>query len=127
MKVAEDPGLGMRAPARVGRGVTLPQLSNQWRMLGRIELLDHLGADAAGNAVWRRNRSSVAEVADKDNSVLDDQAFRAQVMKLTKGDARKRHPNLATVSPSALRKDEPNGVVTASVFFHGTHGIAVTG
>ena len=63
--------------------------------------------------------------ADKVEAVLDDQAGRGQVLKLSEAEARARFPDLVVASLGAQRKDKPNGVVSARVLFDGTHGLAV--
>ena len=70
-------------------------------------------------AIWKRNYSSLTEWSDKVLSVLEDQASRGQVLKLTEADARTRFPNLVVASLGAQRKEKANGVVSARVLFDG--------
>ena len=57
---------------------------------------------------------------DKVEAVLEDQAGRGQVLKLTDAEARAPFPDLVVASLGAQRKDKPNGVVSARVLFDGT-------
>ena len=72
-----------------------------------------------------RNYTSSQELSDKVVDVLEDQARRGQVLKLTEPEARARFPYFVVASLGANRKDKPNGTVTARVLFDGTHGISV--
>ena len=57
--------------------------------------------------------------------VVDDQACREQLIKLSEADAKIRFLNLVVASLGANRKDKPGSVVTARVLFDGTHGLEV--
>ena len=47
------------------------------------------------------------------------------MLKLREEEARAKFPNLVVASLGALKKDKPDGTVTARVLFDGTHGIQV--
>ena len=87
--------------------------------------MDYMDEEQSGESAWRANYSTLAALADKVTEVLDDQAERGQVLKLSEAEARSLYPNLVVASPSANRKDKPNGVVIARVLFDGTNGIHV--
>ena len=59
--------------------------------------------------------------------MLNDQASRGQVLVLPEREARRRYSDLVVASLGAIRKDKPNGEVTARVLFDGTHGLSVNG
>ena len=85
--------------------------------------MDNMDEEQSGESSWRANYSTPAALADKVTEVLDDQAERGQVLKLS--EARSLYPNLVVASLGANRKDNRNGVVTARVLFDGTTGIHV--
>ena len=111
--------LGSFAPGvRVCPGVRLPRqpaLHHPMRKLAFTGTGRHVD-----EAIWKRNFSSLTEWSDKVLSVLEDQASRGQVLKLTETDARTRFRR----SPQRA-EDKPNGVVAARVLFDGSHGIPV--
>ena len=134
LTAAQDPEVGLgdfACGVRVGPGVRLPRLpalypaKRKWRLPEQSNPLDHLEGDAGGESAWRRNYTSLQELSDKVVDVLEDQARRGQVLKLSEPEARARFPNLVVASLGANRKDKPNGTVTARVLFDGTHGISV--
>ena len=88
--------------------------------------MDYMDEEQSGESAWRANYSTLAALADKVTEVLDDQAERGQVLKLSEAEARSLFPNLVVASLSANRKDKPNGVATAKVLFDGTNGIHVS-
>ena len=63
------------------------------------------------------------ELSERIVEVLRDQAERGQVRILSENQGRSKFPHFVTVSLSTLRKDKPNGVITARVLFDETHGI----
>ena len=73
----------------------------------------------------RRNYSTLVEFTDQVLEVMEDQAKRGQVLKLSEDEARARFPNLVVASLGAQRKEKPGGVVTSRVLFDFTHGIDV--
>ena len=92
---------------------------------------DHLEESVRRDVNWRRNYSSVAELADKVKDVTDDQARRGQVLKLSETEARRQFPQHVTASLGALRKKKKKkkklqGVVAAKVLFNGTHAFPST-
>ena len=76
-------------------------------------------------AVWRSNYASLGPLVDKVREVLDDQATRGQVVKLSEKEAKKRYPSLVVASLGAQRQDKKNGTYTARVLFDGTNGLSV--
>ena len=80
---------------------------------------------AATEGVWRSNYSSLAGLADMEQAVMDDQAERGQILRLTEEQAKARYPNLAVASLGANKKEKSTGESTARVLFDGTHGIDV--
>ena len=80
---------------------------------------------AAEEGVRRQNYSSLAEWSGECVKILDDQAEREQVLKMSEVEARRRFPELVVASLEAMRKEKPGGVVTARILFDGTHGVSV--
>ena len=80
---------------------------------------------SGGKGVWRRNYSSIAEWSEECKKIMDDQAEREQVLKMSETDARRRFPGLTVASLGAQKKEKPGGAVTARILFGGTHGIDV--
>ena len=76
-------------------------------------------------SVWRTNYASLDVFSDKVLAVLEDQATRGQVIKMTEQESRQRYSDLVVASLGAQRKDKPGGAVSARVLFDGTHGITV--
>ena len=75
------------------------------------------------DSVWQWNYySSTTELAGKVVEVLEDQSRSGQVLKLSREGAIIRYPDFMVASLRAVRKDEPNGVVTARVLLDGTNG-----
>ena len=68
-------------------------------------------------APWRQNYASLVCFADKVEAVLEDQAGRGQVIKITEAEARAHFPDLVGASLAAQPKDKPNMVVSARVLF----------
>ena len=67
--------------------------------------------------MWKSNNSSVTELSDKVDAVLDDQAESGQILNMTETVAGKRFPDLVVASLGIFfRKDKPGGVDTAGVF-----------
>ena len=134
LNAAQDPevGIGQYASGvRIGPGVRLPRLpalykrKKKWRLPEQADPLDYMDEEQSGESPWRANYSTLAALADKVTEVLDDQAERGQVLKLSEAEARSLYPKLVVASLGANRKDKPNGVVTARVLFDGTNGIHV--
>ena len=116
---------------RVGPGVRMPRLpaiykqKKRWRIPEQPYPLDYLESPQDEGVNWRRNYSSLEQWKDKALEVLHDQAARGQVLILPEHEARRRYPDLVVASLGAIRKDKPNGEVTARVLFDGTHGLSV--
>ena len=102
LEAADDPDkhLGEFARGvRVGPGARLPRLpalyekKTSWRLPEQFNALDYQEERAAAEGVWRSNYSSLAGLADKVEAVMDDQAERGQIPRLTEKEARARFPN----------------------------------
>ena len=105
---------------------SLPSVSESVRALAsQADPLDYLVEVAGAGTAWRRNYASVSELAEKVLDVMEDQASRGQLIKLSEADAKLRCPNLVVASLGANRKDKPGSVVTAQVLFDGTLGLEV--
>ena len=96
---------------RVGPGARLPGLpglypvKQRWRLSEQCDPRNYLEqVDTVG--MWRTNYASLDVFSDKVLAVLEDQAARGQVIKMTVHEARQRYPDLV-------------------VLFDGTHGITV--
>ena len=76
-------------------------------------------------SMWRTKYDSSDVFPDKVLAVLEDQAARGQVIKMTEHEARRRYPDLVVASLGAQRKDKHGRAVSARVLFDGTHGITV--
>ena len=134
LTAAQDPEVHLgnfSSGVRVGPGARLPRLpalylpKKKWRLPQQMDPSDYVEPEADADTVWRQNYSTLAEHADKVIEVMEDQASRGQVLKLTTQEARQRFPNVTIASLGANRKDKPGGVVSARVLFDGTNGIAV--
>ena len=97
----------------------------RWQLLEQRYPEDPDGIPNDEEAVWRSKYSSWGPLEDKVREVLEDQATRSQVLKLSEEEAKKRCPNIVVASLGAQRKDEKNGTYTARVLFDGTNGISV--
>ena len=80
----------------------------------------------AHRGAWRSNYASIDELTDKVEEVMEDQALRGQVIKLSESEARRQFSDIVVASLGAQRKEKAGGVVTARVLFDGTHVISVT-
>ena len=134
LDVSGDPEVGLGSfsqGVRVGVGARLPRLpalyrrKKKWRLASQSDPHDHLDDKAGAEGAWRSNYASIDELADKVDEVMEDQAMRGQVIRLSESEARSQFPNLVVASPGAQRKEKAGGVVTARVLFDGTHGISV--
>ena len=132
LRAAEDPEVGLGKFAmgvRVGPGVRMPRLpalyrpKRKWRLASQADPLEYLEEDASAESTWRRNYASVGELTKQVLEVMDDQARRGQLIKLSEAEAKARFPNLVVASLGANRKDKPGGALTARVLFDGTHGL----
>ena len=106
----------------------LPALYKQkkrWRTPEQADPLDYLECSQEAGVTWRRDYSSLDQWKDKALEVLHDHAARGQVLILPEHEARRKYPDLVVASFGAIRKDKPNGEVTARVLFDGTHGLSV--
>ena len=97
----------------------------RWRLPAQVDPVAWQEDRAAEQGVWRRNYSSIAEWSEECKKIMDDQAERGQVLKMSETDARRRFPGLTVASLGAQKKDKPGGAVTARILFDGTHGIDV--
>ena len=132
LRAAEDPEVGLGKFAlgvRVGPGVRMPRLpalyrpKRKWRLASQADPLEYLEEDASAESTWRRNYASVGELTKQVLEVMDDQARRGQLIKLSEAEAKARFPNLVVASLGANRKDKPGVALTARVLFDGTHGL----
>ena len=69
--------------------------------------------------------ASVSELAEKVVDVMEDQASRGQLVKLSEAEAKVRFPNLVVASLGANRKDKPGRVVTAWLLFDRTFEVGL--
>ena len=69
--------------------------------------------------MWRTNYASLDAFSDKVLAVLEDQATRGQVIKMTEQEARQRYPDLVVASLGAQRKDKLGGAVSTRGLFDG--------
>ena len=115
LEAADDPDkhLGEFAwGVRVVPGARLPRLpalyekKTSWRLPEQYNSLDYQEERAAAEGVWRSNYSSLAGLADKVEAVMDDQAERGQILRLTEKEARARFPNLTVASLGANKKEK---------------------
>ena len=134
LTAAQDPEIGLGSFAsgvRVGPGARLPRLpalyapKKRWRLAEQSDPVRYQEERVSGEQVWRRNYSTLVEFTDQVLEVMEDQAKRGQVLKLSEAEAKARFPNLVVASLGAQRKEKPGGIVTARVLFDGTHGIDV--
>ena len=133
-RASEDPEVSQGSSAkvvRVGPGAKLPMLPTLYAPEKRLRLaeqtdpLEHLERNDSEETACRSNYSWVPALAQKVSTVLDDQAQKWQVIKLTQQTARRRFPLLVVaLFFSPTRKDKPGGVITARVF-DGTNSITV--
>ena len=128
LRSSEDPEVGLGEFAvgvRVGPGARMPRLpalykaKKKWRLASQANSQDYLDDEEATEGKWRRNYSSVSQLADKVIEVMEDQTARGQLIKLSEAEARRQYPGLVVASLGAVRKDRPNGEVTARVVFDG--------
>ena len=85
--------LGMRMPR-------LPALCSicqnaEWRLPAQSDPLDCLEEAIEGDQVWRRSYSTLAHLPEQVTAVLEDQAERGQVLRLTEEEARRTYPHLS--------------------------------
>ena len=120
ISAAHDPKLGL-VTLRVGPGARLPRLPALYarKKYGVYQSsrtpLDYLDELAAGDDAWRTNYDSVEALNDRSWACTQSERTRGP-----QGD-----PHLVVASLEAIRKDKPNVVFAARVFFDGTHGISV--
>ena len=131
---AQDPEVAIGSFAegvRVGPGVRLPRLpalykaKKKWRLPEQSDPLLHMEGGETGEYAWRNNYPAVATLSAEVTEVLEDQAKRGQVLKLSEQEARSQFPNLVVASLGANRKEKPGGIITARVLHDGTNGISV--
>ena len=133
LTVAGDPEVHLgdfSLGVRVGPGARLPRLpalypaKKRWRLTEQGDPRNYL-EQVNTVSMWRTNYASLDVFSDKVLAVLEDQAARGQVIKMTEHEARQRYPDLLVASLGAQRKDKPGGAVSARVLFDGTHGFTV--
>ena len=116
---------------RLGPGVRMPRLPAlyakkwKWRLSDQADPLAWQEEQAAEQGVWRNNYSTLAEWSEECKKIVEDQAERGQVLKMSEEEARRRFPVLTVASQGAQRNEKPGGEVTARILFDGTHGIDV--
>ena len=110
---------------RLPRLPALYRPKRKWRLADQANPCDYQEEELAGDPLWKKNYSSLAELSDQVKDVLDDQSRRGQVLKLSEQEARRQYPDLVVAALGANRKNKPNGVVSARVLFDGSNGIAV--
>ena len=134
LQAASDPEAGIGKFARgvrVGPGVRLPRLpalyakKRKWKLAEQSKPDDWQEDLANDGGCWRQNYSTLWHYEKQVIQVLEDQADRGQVLKLSEGEARVRFPGLVVASLGAQRKEKPNGEISARVLFDGTNGIHV--
>ena len=133
LTASEDPEVSLGSFAsgvRVGPGARLPRLPalyapKKWPLTEQSDPVRYQEERVSTEQVWRRNYSTPVEFKNQVLEVMEDQAKRGQVLKLSESEARAKFPNLVAASLGAQRKEKPRGVVTARVLFDGTHGIDV--
>ena len=85
---------------RVGPDVRMPRLpalyrpKRRWKLPEQSDPPDYLEEAVEGDPEWRRNHSTLAELSEQVTAVLEDQAERGQVLKLSEQEARKKYPHL---------------------------------
>ena len=131
LTVAGDPEVHLGVfslGVRVGPRARLPRLpalypaKKRWRLTEQGDPRNYLER-VNTVSMWRTNYASLDVFSDKVLAVLEDQAARGQVTKMTEHEARQRY--LVVASLGAQRKDKPGRAVSARVLFDGTHGITV--
>ena len=107
LRAAEDPEVNLGSFAggvRVGPGVRMPRLpalftkKKRWMLPDQADPMAYQEERAAEEGVWRQNYSSLAEWSGECVKILDDQAEREQVLKMSEVEARRRFPELAVAS-----------------------------
>ena len=115
LEVAQDPELSVGSfsgGVRVGLGVRMPRLPALCRPKTQMDAptqsdpLDYLEEAIEGDQVWRRNYSTLADLSEQVTAVLQDQAERGQVLRLTEEEAR-TYPHLVIASLGFNRTDKP--------------------
>ena len=116
---AGDPEVGLGSfsqGVRVGVGARLPRLpalyrrKKRWRLASQSDPHDYLDDKAGAEGAWRSNYASIDELADKVEEVMEDQAMRGQVIRLSESEARSQFPNLVVASLGAQRKEKAEDV-----------------
>ena len=93
---------------------------------GTSDPLLHMEGGETGEYAWRNNYPAVATLSAEVTEVLEDQAKRGQVLKLSEQEARSQFPNLVVASLGANRKEKHGGIITARVLHDGTNGISAS-
>ena len=95
----------------------------KWRLAAQADPLNYLEEVASWpESSWRSNYPSLSEHTERVVKVLEDQTSGRQLIKRPEVEARARYPNVVIASLGAIRKDKPNGEVSARVLFDGTGG-----
>ena len=128
LTVAGDPEVHLgdfSMGVRVGPGARLPRLpalspaKKRWRLTEQGDARNYL-EQVDTVSMWRTNYASSDVFSDKVLVVLEDQATRGQVIKMTEHEARRRYPDLVVAALGAQRKDKPGRAVSARVLFDRT-------
>ena len=109
LDVAQDPAVFFGSFATRWTPAGLPALhrpKRKWRLPAQPDPLDYLEEAIEGDQMWSRNCSTMASLSDKVTAVLEDQAERGQVLKLTEEEARKKCPHQVIASLGANRKNQ---------------------
>ena len=118
LSAASDPEVAIGSFAegvRVGPGVRLPRLpalykaKKRWRLPEQSDPLLHMEKGETSTYAWRNNYPAVASLSAEVTEVLEDQAERGQVLKLSESDARREYPDLVVASLGANKKEKPGG------------------
>ena len=113
---ARDPEVAIGSFAegvRVGPEVRLPRLPALYKAMKKLpeqsDPLLHMENGETGEHAWRNNYPAVASLSAEVTEVLEDQARRGQVVKLSESDARREYPDLVVASLGANKKEKTQG------------------
>ena len=88
---------------------------------------EKMAAPGPGGPTGMAGRERERELRNRKFGVkiMNDQAERGQVLRMSEEEARRRFPGLTVASHGAIKKEKPGGEVTTRILFDGTHGIDV--
>ena len=125
LRCAEDSEVGLGKFAlgiRVGPGVRMPRLPALYRPMRRCRLasqtdpLDYLEEDASTETSWKRNHASIGELTEQVVDVMEGQARRGQLIKLSESEAKVRFPDFVVALLGANRKESyPRGFCSTAL------------